>query len=326
MECSNRSLSKELKGNCGLNAFWPSSSKRLFHHLGENEISIKMTKKRRSANTLKETKTKILPKLTKLVAKQKPSKSSFFQNHQTIFFRLTVILLWSIILGILINAGYAQINSHWHLYSGLALSLVGIAGLPLLRSKSFAQRFLSFFLPVFLFAGVVGNVYYTKDYVKRDLLYNKNTGDRLTYWFSRYAIMPSAPFYLSMRKFMAGNSIVSPSEKALQKYYAINLAHLKKYSVENYVATGIGGRIFQLLKNDTELTIQQLIMRKFTRENNKIDVERIPFLFFLHQDGRQSTYYLHIIKMTHPQTGEDLKGYIAIPKVIHNAILSSKNS
>ncbi len=246
---------------------------------------------------------------------------------QTMNFRVVVILLWSTIIGVLINAGQFEITVYW-LFDALVLAVVFITALPFLRQVAFAQRLLPFLLLPVLFLGIAGNVYYTKDYIKRQWLYQKNTGDRLIYWFDQYAVkMNNAPFYLSMRKFMAGNSIVCSSQNLLRKYDASHISHVQSLTVENYPVAGISPEVFQKLQNDSSFTSQQLTMLKVWRENNKRKVQRIPFHFFLHKDGRRDTYYLHMVKTKNNQKSKVPQTvFIAIPKIIHDTLGFSDRS
>jgi hypothetical protein len=242
-------------------------------------------------------------------------------------FRLLIILLWGLTLGILVKAGYAKAQSPGP-YVGLALGLIALAALPLLRPLNLVQKTLSFLFPILLLISIVGNIQQTNEYTAKQRLYNSNNNDRLHYWFDRYALkMRNTSFYLSMRDILAGSSLVVPDKDILKEYDVKNIAWLKQLSVEKYGATGINSAAFHRLQKESGLKMQQLTMLQVWRKNKRRMHRQIPFLVFSHQDGHHDTYYLHTIKIDNSQKRNlSPTAYLAVPRAVHNTLVSSNNS
>jgi hypothetical protein len=241
-------------------------------------------------------------------------------------FRLLIILLWGITLGILVKASYGKIQSPGP-WVELALGLIALAALPLLRPLKFAQKVLPFLFSILLLISIVGNIQQTNQYTANHWIYNSINNNRLHYWFDIYALkMQNTSFYLYLRDILAGSSLVVPDKDILKEYDAKNVAWLKQLSVEKYGKTEINFATLQRLQRESGLKMQQLTMLQVWQENKKRTYRKVPFLVFSHQDGHHDIYYLHTIKRDNSQKQVSPTAYLAVPRAVHNTLISSNNS
>ena len=242
-------------------------------------------------------------------------------------FRLLIILLWGITLGILVKASYTKIQSPGP-WVELAIGLIALAALPLLRPLKLVQRTLYVIFPILLVVSIVGNIQQTNAYATKRWIYNSISNDRLHYWFDVYALkMQNTSFYLHLRDILAGNSLVVPDKDILKEYDVKNVAWLKQMSVENYEKTDINLATLQKLEGESGLQIQQLTMLQTSQENKKRTYRKVPFLIFSHKDGHHDRYYLHTFRRDNAQKeGLPPTAYLAVPRAVHNTLISSNDS
>jgi hypothetical protein len=239
-------------------------------------------------------------------------------------FRLLIILLWGITLGIMIKASYVKIQSPGP-WVELGLSLIALTALPFLRPLNLAQKILPFLFLILLLLSIVGNIQQTSQYTAKQWIYNNISNNRLHYWFDIYALkMKNTSFYLYLRDILAGSSLVVPDKDILKEYDVKNVAWLKHLSVEKYGKTEISFATLQRLQRESGLKIQQLTILQFLQE--KRTYRKVPFLVFSHKDGHHDIYYLHTIKIDNSQKKVSPTAYLAVPCAVHNTLILSNNS
>jgi len=247
-------------------------------------------------------------------------------SDKTLALRITLTILWFVIFVISAAAWHNQIKTVW-LYLGVGLAFVVYWLCFWRRNSPLICKILLYLLPLFLLVGIAGNIYLSKKFVEEHFIYELKKGDRLSYWFDRYAERNAKPvddaqFYLALRRILAGSSIVSAGDNPLREYDLINMAHLEKMSVENYDdSPWVALKAMQLLTNHPGLQDEAIRIVQISASHGGTVWQPVPFVVFSWKDGREDTYYLYHFKLATQGDGV-VPGYLLVPREVHLALSS----
>jgi hypothetical protein len=127
-----------------------------------------------------------------------------------------------------------------------------------------------------------------------------------------------------MRRLLAGSSLVSAGDNPLNEYDVINVAQLKKLSVENYDdSPWMALKAMQLMRGHPGLQDEAITMVQVSAPKEGSAVwQPIPFVVFSWKDGRKDTFYLYHFKLATQGTSV-LQGYLLVPREVHLTLSST---